>query len=364
MADDEVTTTTTTGKKKASTKLNADSYKNKKDALAAALNKIHKEFGEDAVSLFGDKPNRDIQVCSTGSTSLDIALGVGGYPRGRIIEIFGPEASGKTTLTLHAIAQIQKAGGMAAFIDVEQALDPKYAAALGVDMDALVFAQPGSGEEALGIAETLISSGGVDIVVIDSVAALVPKAELEADMGSATMGQQARLMSQALRKLTAIAHKTNTIVFFINQIRMKIGVMFGNPETTTGGNALKYYASVRLDIRKIGAIKQGEDVIGGRTRVKIIKNKVAPPFKEVEFDIRFGKGIDHFAEVLDLGVELNLVERSGAWYSYLGERIGQGRENAMQYLAQHPDAANALEAAIRKHYGLDGTVPGPAVSTE
>ncbi len=345
--------------KKKSTKLDHTQFKSKEDALKAAMSKIKKDYGEEAISLFGDKVHRDIPATSTGSMALDVALGVGGYPRGRIIEIYGPEASGKTTLTLHAIAQVQKAGGIAAFIDAEHALDPKYATALGVDMDALLISQPSSGEEALGIAETLTSTGAVDIVVIDSVAALVPQAELDAEMGQAQMGAQARLMSQALRKLTALAGKTNTTVFFINQIRMKIGVMFGNPETTSGGNALKYYSSVRLDIRKVGAIKQGEDVIGGRTRVKVIKNKVAPPFKEVEFDIRFGKGVHYFGELVDIGVELELVEKAGAWYSYQGERIGQGRDNACAYVETHPELATTLAEAIRKRYELDKQVKAP-----
>jgi recombination protein RecA len=338
---------------KKSTKLDHTQFKSKGDALKAAMSKIEKDYGAEAIQLFGERVQRDVPATPTGSMGLDIALGVGGYPRGRIIEIYGPEASGKTTLTLHAIAECQKRGGTCAFIDVEHALDPKYATNLGVDMDGLLLSQPGCGEEALDIAETLISSGGVDMVVIDSVAALVPQAELDGDMGSHQMGLQARLMSQACRKLTALAGKTKTTVFFINQIRMKIGVMFGNPETTSGGQALKYYASQRLDIRRVGAIKQGEDQVGGRTRVKVIKNKVAPPFKEVEFDIRFGKGIHYLGELVDLGSELGLVEKAGAWYSFQGERIGQGRDNACEYLAEHPEAAKSIDEAIRKHYGLD-----------
>lgn len=338
--------------KKKSAKLDAASFKTKEEALKAGLAKIKKEFGDDAISLFSDRPIKNIPITPSGSMGLDIALGVGGYPKGRIIEIFGPEASGKTTLTLHAIAEVQKAGGTAAFVDVEHAIDPEYAAALGVDMDALLFSQPSSGEEALEIVETLTRTGAVDIIVVDSVAALVPRSELEADMGSATMGVQARLMSQALRKLTALANMTHTTIFFINQIRMKIGVMFGNPETTTGGNALKFYASQRLDIRRVGALKQGEDQVGCRTRVKVIKNKVAPPAKEVEFDIRWGKGIHYAGELVDIGTELGLVEKSGAWYSYAGERIGQGRDNAVEYIAQHPEAMAALDTAIRKHYDL------------
>ncbi len=342
--------------KKKSTKLDHTQYKNKADALKAAMTKIQKDFGEEAIALFGDKPHREIPVTHTGSMALDVALGVGGYPRGRIIEIYGPEASGKTTLTLHAIAQCQRAGGICAFIDAEHALDPKYAANLGVDMDALILSQPSSGDEALAIVETLVSSGGVDMVVVDSVAALVPQAELEAEMGASLPGLQARLMSQALRKLTALTSQTNTTLFFINQIRMKIGVMFGSPETTTGGNALKFYASQRLDIRKVGTIKQGEDAIGGRTRVKVVKNKVAPPFKEVEFDIRFGKGVYYHGELVDIGVELGIVDKAGAWYSFQGERIGQGRDNAAEYVAEHSTIATAIDAAIRKHYGLDEQV--------
>ncbi len=343
--------------KKKSTKLDASTFKNKTEALKAGLAKIKKEYGDDSISLFSDRPVQNIVVTPTGSMGLDIALGVGGYPKGRIIEIFGPEASGKTTLTLHAIAETQKRGGIAAFVDVEHAIDPKYAKNLGVDMDALLFSQPSNGEEALGIVETLVSTGAVDLVVVDSVAALVPKSEIEGDMGSATMGVQARLMSQACRKLTAMANLTGTTIMFINQIRMKIGVMFGNPETTTGGNALKYYASQRLDIRNIGALKDGEDKIGCRTRVKVIKNKVAPPAQEVEFDIRFGKGVSYAGELVDLGSDLGLIEKSGAWYSYQGERIGQGRDNAMAYLEQHADARDAVADAIRKHYNLNATTP-------
>lgn len=340
--------------KKKSNKLDSTTFKDKTEALKAGLAKIKKEYGDDAISLFNDRPVKDIQVTPTGSIGLDIALGVGGYPRGRIIEIFGPEASGKTTLTLHAIAEVQKSGGIAAFVDVEHAIDPGYATSLGVDMDALLFSQPSNGEEALGIVETLVSTGAVDLVVVDSVAALVPKSELEADMGSATMGVQARLMSQALRKLTALANTTHTTIMFINQIRMKIGVVFGSPETTTGGNALKYYASQRLDIRRVGALKQGEDQVGCRTRVKVIKNKVAPPAKEVEFDIRFGKGIHFTGELVDIGSELGLVEKSGAWYSYNGERIGQGRDNATAYLETHPATLQSLNDAIRKHHNFKG----------
>lgn len=338
--------------KKKSTKLDASTFKSKADAVKAAMSKIQKEYGVEAISLFSDKPHTDITVTPTGSMGLDIALGVGGYPRGRIVEIYGPEASGKTTLTLHAIAECQKAGGTAAFVDVEHAIDPVYATNLGVDMDALLFSQPSNAEEALGIVETLVSSGGVDMVVIDSVAALVPQKELEGEMGDAQMGLQARLMSQALRKLTALANTTKTTVFFINQIRMKIGVMFGSPETTTGGNALKFYASQRLDIRRVGALKDGEDQIGCRTRVKVVKNKVSPPAKEVEFDIRWGKGVDYYGELIDIGAELGLVEKSGAWYSCQGERIGQGRDNAVAHIAATPSMAKFIDEGIRKHYNL------------
>jgi len=352
---DEETVIERKGKKAPKEKVDLTKFGgDKKKAAAAAIALIKKTHGDDAVNLFGDCTLKDVEVLTTGSLGLDIALGVGGYPRGRIIEIFGPEASGKTTLTLHAIANAQKNGGLAAFIDVEHALDPAYARALGVDMDALTFAQPSSGEEALEIVETLAQSGAYDVIVIDSVAALVPQAEQEADMGAATMGVQARLMSQACRKLTPIVGESQTLVIFINQIRMKIGVMFGNPETTTGGNALKFYASGRLDIRKVGTLKRGEDVIGTRTRVKIIKNKVAPPFREVEFDILYGKGVDYFGELIDIGAQLELVEKSGAWYSYQGERIGQGRDKAVEYLRQHPDMVAPLSEAIRKHYDLKG----------
>lgn len=351
-----VETVVETKGKKVSTKLDMSSFKGDKvAALQAGLAKIKKDFGGEAIAFYGDKPTKAIAVTPTGSIGLDIVLGVGGYPRGRIIEIYGPEASGKTTMMLHAIAQVQKAGGICAFIDAEHALDPKYAAALGVDMPSLLLSQPDNGEEALGIAETLTSTGAVDMIVIDSVAALVPKAELEADMGASLPGIQARLMSQGLRKLTALANVSKTTIFFINQLRDKIGVMFGSPETTTGGKALKFYASQRLDIRRIGALKQGEEQVGCRTRVKVVKNKVAPPAKEVEFDIRFGKGINTAGELIDLGTELNLVEKAGAWYSYLGERIGQGRDNAVAYLESHDDMRQLLDTAIRKHYDLPVT---------
>ncbi len=321
---------------------------NKKKALGVALGQIEKQFGKGAVMRLGDgSASRDIAAVSTGSIGLDVALGIGGLPRGRVIEIYGPESSGKTTLTLHAIAEMQKLGGTAAFVDAEHALDPLYAEKLGVDIDDLLVSQPDTGEQALEITDMLVRSGAVDIVVVDSVAALTPKAEIEGDMGDSHMGLQARLMSQALRKLTANIKRSNTLVIFINQIRMKIGVMFGNPETTTGGNALKFYASVRLDIRRIGAIKKGDEILGNETRVKVVKNKVAPPFKQVEFDILYGEGISREGELIDLGVNENIVEKSGAWYSYDGNRIGQGKDNVRQFLKENPEIANDIEAKIR-----------------
>lgn len=321
---------------------------NKKKALGAALGQIEKQFGKGAVMRLGDgTAHRDIDAVSTGSIGLDVALGIGGLPRGRVVEIYGPESSGKTTLTLHAIAEMQKLGGTAAFVDAEHALDPLYAEKLGVNIDDLLVSQPDTGEQALEITDMLVRSGAVDIVVVDSVAALTPKAEIEGDMGDSHMGLQARLMSQALRKLTANIKRSNTLVIFINQIRMKIGVMFGNPETTTGGNALKFYASVRLDIRRIGAIKKGDEILGNETRVKVVKNKVAPPFKQVEFDILYGEGISREGELIDLGVSENIVEKSGAWYSYDGNRIGQGKDNVRIYLKEHPDMAKDIEAKIR-----------------
>ena len=324
---------------------------NKRKALQAALGQIDKQFGKGSVMRFGDKnENTDIIPVSTGSLGLDIALGIGGLPRGRIIEIYGPESSGKTTLTLHAIAEAQKAGGTAAFIDAEHALDPVYAAKLGVDVGNLYISQPDNGEQALEIADTLVRSGAIDIVVIDSVAALTPKAEIEGDMGDSHMGLQARLMSQALRKLTANIKKSNTLVIFINQIRMKIGVMFGNPETTTGGNALKFYASVRLDIRRIGAIKKGDEVIGAETRVKVVKNKVSPPFKQTEFDIMYGEGISRTGEIIDLSVKANIIEKSGSWYSYGDKRIGQGKENVKQFLKDNPELATEIEQQVREYF--------------
>ncbi len=322
---------------------------NRKKALGAALGQIEKQFGKGAVMRLGDAgAARDIASVSTGSLGLDIALGIGGLPRGRVIEIYGPESSGKTTLTLHAIAEMQKQGGTAAFVDAEHALDPVYAEKLGVNIDDLLVSQPDTGEQALEITDMLVRSGAVDIVVVDSVAALTPKAEIEGEMGDSHMGLQARLMSQALRKLTANIKRSNTLVIFINQIRMKIGVMFGNPETTTGGNALKFYASVRLDIRRIGAIKKGDEILGNETRVKVVKNKVAPPFKQVEFDILYGEGISREGELIDMGVQANIVEKSGAWYSYDGNRIGQGKDNVRTFLKENPAMAADIEAKVRE----------------
>jgi recombination protein RecA len=321
---------------------------NRKKALAAALGQIEKQFGKGSVMRLGDQvATREVDVVSTGSLGLDIALGVGGLPRGRVVEIYGPESSGKTTLTLQVIAEIQKKGGTAAFIDAEHALDPQYAAKLGVKVEDLLISQPDTGEQALEIADMLVRSAAVDVVVVDSVAALTPKAEIEGEMGDQHMGLQARLMSQALRKLTANIKRSNTLVIFINQIRMKIGVMFGNPETTTGGNALKFYASVRLDIRRIGAIKSGEEVIGSETRVKVVKNKVAPPFRMAEFEILYGEGISRAGEIIELGVQQNLVEKSGAWYSYKGKKIAQGKEGARDFMKQNPEIAAEIEQGIR-----------------
>jgi recombination protein RecA len=321
---------------------------NRKKALGAALSQIERQFGKGAIMRMGDPAAmRDIDVVSTGSLQLDVALGVGGLPRGRVVEIYGPEASGKTTLALEVVAHAQRAGGSCAFIDAEHALDPQYAGKIGVDVDELRVSQPDTGEQDLEITDMIVRSGAVDVVVIDSVAALTPKAELEGDMGDTHVGLQARLMSQALRKLTANIKRSNTLVIFINQIRMKIGVMFGSPETTTGGNALKFYSSVRLDIRRIGALKRGDEVVGNETRVKVVKNKVAPPFKKVEFDILYGEGISREGELIDLGVEHGLVDKSGAWYSYNGDRIGQGRENVREFLKQHADMANSIDGALR-----------------
>lgn len=325
----------------------------KEKALESALAQIERAFGKGSIMRMGESnPVVEIEAISTGSLSLDIALGIGGLPRGRIVEIYGPESSGKTTLALHCIAEAQKNGGVCAFVDAEHALDPVYARKLGVDLGDLLISQPDTGEQALEITDTLVRSGAVDILVVDSVAALTPKAEIEGDMGDSLPGLQARLMSQALRKLTASISRSNTLVIFINQIRMKIGVMFGSPETTTGGNALKFYASVRLDIRRIGAIKEKEDVVGNQTRVKVVKNKVAPPFKQVEFDILYGEGISKVGELIDLGVKAGIVEKSGSWYSYDSQRIGQGRETARQFLKSNPDLANEIEDKIRKNSGL------------
>ena len=321
----------------------------KKRALGAALGQIERQFGKGAIMRLGDTIDvRDVGVISTGSLNLDVALGIGGMPRGRVVEIYGPESSGKTTLTLEVIAQAQKAGGTAAFIDAEHALDPTYAEKIGVNVDELLVSQPDTGEQALEIADMIVRSGAVDVVVIDSVAALVPKAELEGDMGDTHVGLQARLMSQALRKLTANIKRSNTLVIFINQIRMKIGVMFGSPETTTGGNALKFYSSVRLDIRRIGAIKRADEVVGNETRVKVVKNKMAPPFRQVEFDILYGEGISRQGELIDLGVQHGIVDKSGAWYSYNGDRIGQGRDNVREFLKENTDIAESIDKALRE----------------
>ncbi|QRZ13490.1 recombinase RecA [Paracoccus methylovorus] len=326
----------------------------KQKALDSALAQIERQFGKGSIMKLGaDNPVAEIESTSTGSLGLDIALGIGGLPKGRIIEIFGPESSGKTTLTLHVVAEEQKKGGVCAFVDAEHALDPQYAKKLGVNLDELLISQPDTGEQALEIVDTLVRSGAVSLVVIDSVAALTPKSEIEGDMGDMQMGSQARLMSQAMRKLTASIGRSNCMVIFINQIRMKIGVMFGSPETTTGGNALKFYASVRLDIRRIGSIKDRDEVIGNATRVKVVKNKVAPPFRQVEFDITYGEGISKVGELIDLGIKAGVVDKSGSWYSYGDERIGQGRENAKQYLRDHPEIAYTIEDKIRASHGLD-----------
>ncbi len=326
---------------------------NRSKALTAALAQIEKQFGKGSIMRMGDGSIADdIQAVSTGSLGLDVALGIGGLPRGRVVEIYGPESSGKTTLTLSVIAQMQKIGGTAAFIDAEHALDPQYAQKLGVNVSELLISQPDTGEQALEIADMLVRSGAVDVVVIDSVAALTPKAEIEGEMGDSHMGLQARLMSQALRKLTANIKRTNTLVIFINQIRMKIGVMFGSPETTTGGNALKFYASVRLDIRRIGAIKRGDEVVGSETRVKVVKNKVSPPFKEAIFDILYGEGVSREGEIIEMGVAQKFVDKSGAWYAYQGEKIGQGKDNAREYLRSHPEIAQEIEAKIREQLGV------------
>ena len=336
----------------ANLKLVENTSMDKKKALEAALAQIDRAFGKGSIMRLGENRAIEVEAIPTGSLGLDIALGIGGLPKGRIIEIFGPESSGKTTLALHTVAEAQKRGGICAFIDAEHALDPIYAQKLGVDIDELLISQPDTGEQALEIADTLVRSGAVDVLVIDSVAALTPKAELDGEMGESLPGLQARLMSQALRKLTASISRSNCMVIFINQIRHKIGVMFGNPETTTGGNALKFYASVRLDIRRIGAIKDRDEIIGNHTRVKVVKNKVAPPFRQVEFDIMYGEGISRTGELLDLGVTAGIIEKSGSWYSYNSERIGQGRENAKRFLAEHPEIADEIEQAIRANAGI------------
>ena len=338
---------------------------NKQKALDSALAQIERQFGKGSImKLGGENAIKDIEAISTGSIGLDIALGIGGLPKGRIIEIYGPESSGKTTLALHCLAESQKAGGVCAFVDAEHALDPQYAKKLGVDLDELLISQPDTGEQGLEITDTLVRSGAVNVVVVDSVAALTPKSELEGDMGDSSVGVQARLMSQAMRKLTGSISRSNCMVIFINQIRMKIGVMFGSPETTTGGNALKFYSSVRLDIRRIGAIKDRDEIVGNATRVKVVKNKVAPPFKQVEFDIMYGEGISKTGELLDLGVKAGVVEKSGAWYSYGDERIGQGRENAKVYLRENTKVAYAIEDKIRAAHGLDFETPPPTASDD
>ena len=339
---------------------------NKEKALQAALGQIERQFGKGTVMRMGDREHVAIPSISTGSLGLDIALGIGGLPRGRIVEIYGPESSGKTTLTLQVIAEAQRNGGTCAFVDAEHALDPQYAEKLGVNVDDLIVSQPDTGEQALEVTDMLVRSGAIDVLVVDSVAALTPKAEIEGEMGDHHVGLQARLMSQALRKITGNIKNANCLVIFINQIRMKIGVMFGNPETTTGGNALKFYSSVRLDIRRIGAVKDGDEVVGNETRVKVVKNKVSPPFKQAEFQIMYGNGINRHAEVIDLGVKLGLVEKAGAWYSYGGDKIGQGKSNACQYLRDNPDIAHTIESRIREQYGLPalGAAPAPAAAEE
>ena len=326
----------------------------KQKALEAALGQIEKQYGKGTEMKLGDKSQMQVETVPTGSLSLDIALGVGGVPKGRIIEIYGPESSGKTTVALHMVAEVQKRGGVAGFIDAEHALDPAYAKNIGVDIENLYISQPDCGEQALEITETMVRSGAVDIVIVDSVAALVPKAEIDGDMGDSHMGLQARLMSQALRKLTAVISRSNCIVIFINQLREKLGVMFGNPETTTGGRALKFYASIRLDVRRTETLKQGGEMVGNHTRVKVVKNKVAPPFKEAEFDIMFGKGIVKEGDLIDIASNLGIIAKSGAWYAYEGEKIGQGRENAKMFLTTHPEIADEVEVKIRQHYGLLG----------
>ncbi len=324
-------------------------------ALDAAISQIEKQYGKGAVMKLGDSgANMNVETVPTGSLSLDIALGLGGVPKGRIIEVYGPESSGKTTVALHMVAEVQKLGGIAGFIDAEHALDPAYAKNIGVDIDNLYISQPDNGEQALEITETMVRSGAVDIVIVDSVAALVPKAEIDGEMGDSHVGLQARLMSQALRKLTAVISKSNCIVIFINQLREKVGVMFGNPETTTGGRALKFYSSIRLDVRRIESLKQGGEIVGNRTRIKVVKNKIAPPFKEAEFDIMFGQGISKEGDILDLAANIGVINKSGAWYAYNGEKIGQGRENAKTFLREHPEIRDEVEGKVREYYNLDG----------
>ena len=326
----------------------------RKQALEMALRQIEKQFGKGSIMRLGENTDQQVSVIPSGSIALDVALGAGGYPRGRVIEVYGPESSGKTTVALHAIAEVQKRGGQAAFVDAEHALDPKYAKNLGVNIDELLLSQPDTGEQALEIAEALVRSGAVDILVVDSVAALVPKAEIEGEMGYSHVGLQARLMSQALRKLSGATNKSKTIVIFINQIREKIGIMFGNPETTPGGRALKFYSSVRLEVRRAETLKQGQDMVGNRTKIKIVKNKIAPPFKTAEVDIMYGEGISREGELIDIGADLDIVQKSGAWYSFNEERLGQGRENAKQYMKENPAIAAEVEQQIRDHYGLNG----------
>mgnify|MGYP005791603371 FL=1 len=334
-------------------------------ALEAALGQIEKQYGKGSVMKLGDsQTNMNVETVPTGSLSLDIALGLGGVPKGRIIEVYGPESSGKTTVALHMVAEVQKRGGIAGFIDAEHALDPVYAKNIGVDIDNLYISQPDNGEQALEITETMVRSGAVDIIIVDSVAALVPKAEIDGDMGDSHVGLQARLMSQALRKLTAAISKSNCIVIFINQLREKVGVMFGNPETTTGGRALKFYSSIRLDVRRIEALKQGGEIVGNRTRIKVVKNKVAPPFREAEFDIMFGKGISREGDILDLAASLGIVQKSGAWFAYRDDKIGQGRENAKQYLREHPEVMDEIEHQVRVSYGLEEETENQTIAQE
>ena len=341
---------------------NAAPADDKKRAIDTAMAQIERMYGKGAIMRFGDKAELNVDYIPTGSLSLDVALGIGGLPKGRIVEIYGPESSGKTTLALHVVAEAQKRGGEVAFVDAEHALDPTYARALGVDIDSMLISQPDTGEQGLEICEALVRSGALDVIVVDSVAALTPRAEIEGDMGDSHVGLQARLMSQALRKLTGVISKSNCTVVFINQLREKVGVMFGNPETTTGGRALKFYASIRMDVRRIESLKQGGEVVGNRTRVKVVKNKIAPPFKEAEFDIMFGEGISVVGDILDLAANINVVNKSGAWYAYEGNKIGQGRENAKSYLKDHPDICEEIEEKVREHYGLKRKTPADAAA--